>query len=90
MQQGEVAVSNHLGLHARAAAKLVKTAGRFSSTIMLVKKDGSATANAKSILSVLSLAASRGMALVLKVEGNDEEKAFAEISALFSSGFGET
>lgn len=90
MRQGEVVVSNHLGLHARAAAKLVRTSGGFSSTIMLEKKDGSATANAKSILSVLSLAASRGIRLVLKVEGDDEEQAFAEISALFSSGFGET
>lgn len=89
MLQGKVEVSNHLGLHARAAAKLVKTAGEFSSSIMLVSIDGSATANAKSILSVLSLAASKGVTLTLIVEGDDEEKAFMSITALFDGGFGE-
>lgn len=89
MLEGTVKVVNPLGLHARAAAMLVRVASRFRSKIFLTKTDGSVSANAKSILSVLVLAAPAGSSLVLKVEGADEENAFAEISELFKSGFGE-
>lgn len=89
MLEGNVRVINRLGLHARAAAQLVKLAGRFESRIMLYKPDGTAEADAKSMLCLLALAAGRGTEIVLKVDGNDEEQAFAVITELFVSGFGE-
>ena len=84
-----VRITNRLGLHARAAAILVRTAGRFDSTVRLVRSDGAASADAKSILSVLMLAASRGTELVLSTDGRDEGDAIAAVSALFANGFGE-
>ena len=89
MLEGSVKVVNQLGLHARAAAKLVRLAGTFASRIYLVRPDRNVEANAKSILSVLALAASIGTDLRLRVEGTDEDAAFDAISLLFSTGFGE-
>lgn len=89
MLEGTVKVVNPLGLHARAAAQLVRIASRFRSKIIIEKKDGSVEANAKSILSVLMLAAPVGSELLLRVEGSDKKEAFAAISNLFSKGFGE-
>lgn len=89
MLEGKVRVINRLGLHARAAAQLVKLGGSFESRIMLYKPDGTAEADAKSMLSVLALAAPRGTELVLKVDGGDEEQAFSGITKLFVFGFGE-
>ena len=89
MVEGAVVVNNRLGLHARAAARLVKEASRFESRIIVGVPDGSITANAKSILSVLSLAASKGKKLSLSVDGKDEKEAFETIIGLFASGFGE-
>lgn len=89
MIKGRVRVINDLGLHARVAAQVVKTAGRFESTIVLVREDKSAFADAKSILSLLTLAASRGVELALEVEGSDEQEAFEAITSLFVEGFGE-
>lgn len=90
MLSGELVVPNHLGLHARAAAQLVRVAGRFESEIRLDRKDKNIFANAKSILSVLTLAASKGTSLTLTVEGKDESEAFQQISDLFNNGFGES
>ena len=59
----DVLIRNRLGLHARAAARLVRTASRFDSDVRLERADRSATADAKSILSVLLLAAARGTQL---------------------------
>jgi phosphocarrier protein HPr len=84
-----VTIINRLGLHARAAACLVRTAGRFESNVRLVRSDGTASADAKSILSVLMLAASRGTELVLSTEGSDENEAILAVSTLFADGFGE-
>ena len=89
MLKGEVKITNRLGLHARAAAQLVKLADNFTSEIRLCKSDESISANAKSILSLLNLAASHGSVLVLEVSGIDEEKAFSAIQEIFSNGFGE-
>ncbi len=89
MRSGEIEVVNQLGLHARAAAQLVGVAGEFESTIMLFKSDGCVSANAKSILSVLTLAASIGSVLTLEVEGADEVDAYKAIGQLFADGFGE-
>lgn len=89
MVEGLITVTNRLGLHARAAAQLVRTANRFKSALGLVRIDGSAAADAKSILSVLMLAAARGTQLRLTADGPDEAEAFAVLSRLFADGFGE-
>lgn len=89
MLKREVTVLNRLGLHARAAAKLVKTAESFVSRITVSDLEGSTCADAKSILSVLSLAASMGKRLLIIAEGNDEKAAMETIAALFESGFDE-
>ena len=89
MLNGEIKVINELGLHARAAAQLVKLAERFASDISLINESESVMANAKSILSVLTLAAAKGVVLRLEVEGADEEEAYSAIRQLFESGFGE-
>jgi len=90
MREGTVLVCNTLGLHARAAAQLVKAAGRFDSLITLCRVDRNIEANAKSILSVLTLAAAVGTELRLSVEGPDEDLAFDAIAKLFEERFGET
>ncbi|QQS41914.1 MAG: HPr family phosphocarrier protein [Acidobacteriota bacterium] len=89
MIKGRVKIVNRLGLHARAAALVVKRAAEFESSVMLIREDSSIFADAKSILSVLSLAASNGMELAIEVEGPDEESAFASMTKLFEEGFGE-
>lgn len=89
MLEGKVKIINQLGLHARAAAQLVRLAGRFQSSVKLFRTDNNVMADAKSILSVLTLAASKGTELELNVEGEDEDKAFQSISEIFADGFGE-
>lgn len=89
MLEGSVTVVNQLGLHARAAAQLVRIAGKYRSRIALRRDDSGAFANAKSILSVLALAAPVGTTIRLEVEGADEGEAFGAISTLFAEGFGE-
>ena len=83
-------VVNRLGLHARAAARLVRTACAYRSRIRLERADRSASADAKSILSVLMLAASRGTELRVSAEGEDEWEALEAVCALIADGFGET
>ena len=89
MLEGSVQVMNRLGLHARAAAQLVRLAGTFRSRITLRRTDSEVFANAKSILSVLALAAPMGTGLVIEAEGVDEREAFDSVMALFANGFGE-
>lgn len=89
MLEGTVKVVNRLGLHARAAAKLVRVAAAYSSRIHIIRQDGNVEANAKSILSVLALAASIGTELVVRAEGVDEAEAHDAVIALFKDGFGE-
>ena len=72
MIRQSVLVSNKLGLHARAAAKLVRLASRFSSEIHLSREDANQQIDSKSILGVLMLAASKGTCLVISIEGQDE------------------
>ncbi len=83
----EITIVNKLGLHARAAAKLVTLASGFSSDIQL-RRDTRA-ANAKSIMGVMMLAAARGSKLQLVIEGEDAEKAANEIRRLVADRFGE-
>lgn len=89
MLEGSVKVVNHLGLHARAAGQLVKLAGTFRSRITLRRIDKDAEANAKSMLSVLAIAASLNTTLKLIVEGEDERSAYDAIERIFADGFGE-
>lgn len=89
MVEQTVVVTNRLGLHARAAAQLVSTANRFDSNVRIERLDQSATADAKSILSVLMLAASRGTELRLIANGSDENEAIIALTNLFVHGFGE-
>jgi len=89
MIRQSVLVSNKLGLHARAAAKLVRLASRFSSEIHLSREDANQQIDSKSILGVLMLAASKGTRLVISIEGQDEIEAAAAISGLFEEKFGE-
>jgi phosphocarrier protein HPr len=89
MREGTVTIINPLGLHARAAAQLVRLAGTFQSKIIITRMSSGVFADAKSILSVLTLAASLGTVLGLTADGNDEDDAFEAIERLFVSGFGE-
>jgi phosphotransferase system HPr (HPr) family protein len=82
-------VKARLGLHARAAARLVRVASSFESKLSLKRVDGDVVADAKSILSVLMLAASQGTVLCATAEGDDEEAAIQALDHLFSNGFGE-
>jgi phosphocarrier protein HPr len=87
MQQRSVTIVNKLGLHARAAARLVTTASAFSSHID-VAKDGQ-TVNGKSIMGIMMLAASRGTELVITISGEDEIEAADSIEQLIADRFGE-
>jgi len=89
MIERRVTVVNRLGLHARAAARLVRTASAYHSTVRIELADRSAAADAKSILSVLMLAAARGTELRATAEGIDEQEALDAVCALIASGFGE-
>jgi phosphotransferase system HPr (HPr) family protein len=89
MVERRVVITNRLGLHARAAAQLVRAANCFQSTLRLERLDGSAVADAKSILSVLMLAASRGTELRATADGADEKEAISAVCGLFANGFGE-
>jgi phosphocarrier protein HPr len=89
MLNGRVTIINRLGLHARAAAQLVRLASGFQSKIKLIRTDNSVIADAKSILSVLTLAASKGIELGIEIEGDDEKAAFDAVQKIFEEGFGE-
>lgn len=80
-------IINRLGLHARAAAQLVKLANQFTSEIM-IEKDGESV-NAKSIMGILMLAAVCGSEISVSIEGADAEKAMAAIEQMVEDGFGE-
>jgi phosphocarrier protein HPr len=89
MLNDRLKIINRLGLHARAAAQLVRLSSSFQSKIKLLRADNSVVADAKSILSVLTLAASKGVELEIEVEGKDEQAAFEAVQELFWNGFGE-
>lgn len=87
MIEREVEIVNRLGLHARAAAKLVQTAGRFDSRVTLVA-DGEEV-DGKSILGILLLAAAQGSTLRVRTAGDDEEAAMEAVAGLIADYFGE-
>jgi len=85
--ESEIEISNKLGLHARAAAKLVKIAGAYESSIEIEKQDQ--RVNAKSIMSVMMLAAGRGNTIKLYIDGTDESDATNALLELINDKFGE-
>src|ERR1043165_6309073 len=87
MKQIELVILNETGLHARPAKVLVNLAKQFKSNISLQHKGKKA--NAKSMVSVLTLGAVRGSGITLQVEGVDEETAIAELEAAIRSGLGD-
>ncbi len=89
MLEDRLTIVNRLGLHARAAAQLVRLAGKFKSKITLQRTDNAVVADAKSILSVLTLAASKNVELKIAVEGGDEASAMRAMKEIFEQGFGE-
>ncbi|HTL28916.1 MAG TPA: HPr family phosphocarrier protein, partial [Tepidisphaeraceae bacterium] len=89
MAERTLEVTSRLGLHARAAANLVRVASRFKSKLTLQRLEGGLEADAKSILSILTLAASYGTALKLVATGDDEQEALEALVGLFSRAFDE-
>lgn len=87
MTEKKIQVINRLGLHARPAALLVQKASRFQSEIRLVKDEYEL--NAKSIMSVMMLAAEMGSFITIKAWGEDEVQAVEELAKLFEEKFGE-
>jgi len=87
MIAGNVRIVNKLGLHARAASRLVNCASGYASEIRIVK--GTRAVNAKSIMGVLTLAAARGAELVIEVEGADQQQALEALTTLIEERFGE-
>jgi len=84
----DIVISNKLGLHARAAAKLTQLASRFSNCEIFIAR-GAQRVNAKSIMGVMMLAAGLGVTVKVDANGADAEKALGEIQALFGNKFGE-
>ena len=87
MKTTSTKIVNRQGLHARPAAQLVETAGKFQSEVWL-ERDG-LRINAKSIMGVMMLAAEQGCELTIITEGEDEDNALDAIKAVIESGFGE-
>jgi phosphocarrier protein HPr len=87
MIQINTTISNKLGLHARASAKLTKLAGSFPCEVWLAK--GERRVNAKSIMGVMMLAAGLGSEVVLEAQGEREQEAIDALLALIQDKFGE-
>ncbi|MBN2205789.1 MAG: HPr family phosphocarrier protein [Candidatus Aminicenantes bacterium] len=87
MIERKVTIKNKLGLHARAAVKFVNLANRFSASVRILK-DGSEI-DGKSILGILTLAATQGSMIGLKLSGKDEAAAIKALESLINDRFGE-
>jgi len=87
MLETNLEIINKLGLHARAAAKLVNTAAQFSSQVEI--QFGGQTSDAKSIMAVMMLAASKGSKITVRTNGADEQAAMNAVSALINNYFDE-
>ncbi|MDX1501725.1 MAG: HPr family phosphocarrier protein [Thermoanaerobaculia bacterium] len=87
MIERELEIENRLGLHARAAAKLVHLASRFESSITI--EENGERVDAKSILGVLLLAAAQGCTITVRCDGRDEQEAMTAIADLLADKFGE-
>ena len=87
MKRKELLIENKLGLHARAAAQIVKSASAFESKITLLK-DG-LEVDGKSIMGIMMLAAAKGSTIMLHAHGEDEDRAVDGMENLFKNKFGE-
>jgi phosphocarrier protein len=88
MPEREAKIVNKLGIHARPAAEIVKTAGKFKSSITIVRDD--LEVNAKSIMGVMMLAAECGATITLRATGDDAEAALDALCAVIANKFGES
>ncbi len=89
MPSQEMIIINRLGLHARAAAKLVKLCSGFNADIELEKKAKGQRVNGKSIMGVMLLSASQGTEMLFHAEGEDAEEALKAIQSLLENYFDE-
>ncbi|MBS99610.1 MAG: HPr family phosphocarrier protein [Oceanospirillaceae bacterium] len=87
MIEKQLTIINKLGLHARAAAKLINTTGHFSSQIKIDKQGREV--DGKSIMAVMMLAASQGTELTFRISGDDEQDAMTAIETLINNRFDE-
>lgn len=87
MLEKDIVISNKLGLHARASAKLVQLVQGFKSTVWLISKGREV--NAQSIMGVMMLAAGLGTPLTIRADGPDEQNALEAVAALFDRKFDE-
>ena len=87
MPEREVKIVNKLGIHARPAAEIVKTAGKFKSSITIVRDD--LEVNAKSIMGVMMLAAEFGATIIIRALGEDAEAAIEALATVIANKFGE-
>jgi phosphocarrier protein HPr len=87
MVEKKIVIKNRLGLHARAAVKFVNLANRYSADVKIIKDTTSI--DGKSILGILTLAATQGTAIVLRVAGKDEDDASRALAVLVNEKFGE-
>jgi phosphocarrier protein HPr len=87
MVRKELTVLNKLGLHARAAAKIVQTSSQFQSRILIIKNGREA--DAKSMLDIMTLSCPQGTRIELCAEGKDAAEALAALAVLFDNKFGE-
>ncbi len=88
MPEREVKILNKLGIHARPAAEIVKTAGKFKSNITIIRDD--LEVNAKSIMGVMMLAAEFGAVVTLRAIGDDADAALDALAAVIAAKFGES
>ena len=88
MPEREVRIVNKLGIHARPAAEIVKTAGKFKSNVTIVRDD--LEVNAKSIMGVMMLAAEFVATIVIRATGEDAEQALDALQAVIANKFGES
>ena len=87
MARAEIEITNKLGLHARASAKLTQMAGRFKSEVWMER--GKRRINAKSIMGVMMLAAGKGSKVFVETVGEDEQPALEALLKLIADKFGE-
>ena len=87
MIEKTLTIQNKLGMHARPAALFVQTSARFKSRVKIVKNGQEI--DGKSIMGIMTLAASAGSCLILTAEGEDEQETMAALEQLIISGFGE-
>lgn len=88
MKEQKVTIQNKLGLHARAAAMFSRRASEFKSDVAVIK-DGEEV-NGKSIMELLTIAATKGSSITVKARGEDEAQAIAVLTELVMQGFGES